>query len=146
MIIRTTRFGSVEFHPEDILLFPQGLIGFESFRHWILTADADNESIAWLQNIAKPDIALAVVSPRRFVPEYNVHVLGQQLESLQLTTVSAAYVLVVLSRNEHSLTINLRAPLLINLDKRLGKQLLTTDEQPIQHVVADVSLTLRKTA
>ncbi|HMC10031.1 MAG TPA: flagellar assembly protein FliW, partial [Pirellulaceae bacterium] len=29
------------------------------------------------------------------------------------------------------LTLNLKAPLIINLDRRLGRQVITTDEQPV---------------
>ncbi len=146
MILRTTRFGIVEFQPEDILLFPRGLIGFEDLRHWILTADTDNESVAWLQSIARPDLAMAVVSPRRFVADYNVRVARTQLEILRLSTVSSAYVLVVLSRNDQFLTVNLRAPILVNLDRRIGQQVMTTDEQPIQFRIAAISTTVRKSA
>ena len=47
MLINTTRFGSVELLPEDILLFPAGLFGFEDALHWVLLGDAENESLAW---------------------------------------------------------------------------------------------------
>lgn len=146
MILRTTRFGVVDFQPDDILLFPRGLIGFEDFRHWILMADADNDSVAWLHSMARPDVAMAVVSPRKFVPDYSVHIARSQLESLKLSSVTAAYVLVVLSRNDQHLTVNLRAPILVNLDRRLGEQVMTTDEQPIQWRIAEISTSLRKSA
>jgi len=146
MMIRTTRFGTVEFQAEDILTFPKGLVGYESHRHWVLLADEDNDSIAWLQQIGRPELAMAVVSPRRFVPDYNLHVSSRQLELLQLSPEASPYVLVVLSRNADQLTINLRAPILVNLERRLGRQLLTLDEQPLQMAVARVNATLRQTA
>ena len=40
MQVKTSRFGTVEIQPEDILLFSRGLIGFESHRHWVLLADS----------------------------------------------------------------------------------------------------------
>ena len=140
MLIKTTRFGTIEIEADDILLFPQGLLGFEDCRHWVLLADADNDSVGWLQNIARPELALAVVSPRRFVPT-------SQFVALQLSEIDQAYVLTVVSRNDGHLTINLRSPLIINLDRRLGRQVVTSDDQPMQYRLAPVEPSvLRKSA
>jgi flagellar assembly factor FliW len=146
MLIHTTRFGSVEIEPEDILLFSNGLIGFAECRHWVLLSDADNESVGWLQNIARPDLAVAVVSPRRFVPEYQVRVARGQLDALELSEVDQAYVLVVVGKNDRTLTINLKAPLIINLDRRMGRQVVTNDDQPMQLELRTLPVTLRKSA
>ncbi|MFM9115585.1 MAG: flagellar assembly protein FliW [Planctomycetota bacterium] len=135
MLIRTSRFGGIEIEAEDILLFPQGLLGFEDCRHWVLLADADNESVGWLQNISRPDIAVPVVSPRRFVPGYEIQVPRGQLAPLQISDIEQAYVLTVMSRNDGQLTINLKAPVVINLDRRIGRQIVSCDDQPIQFPV-----------
>lgn len=136
MIIKTSRFGPMEIEADDILLFPQGLFGFEECRHWVLLADADNESVGWLQNISRPDLALAVVSPRQFVPGYEVRVPRGQLTPLQLSEIAQAYVLTVVAKNDGFLTVNLKSPLVINLDRRLGRQIVTCDDQPMQHCLA----------
>lgn len=131
MQIHTTRFGLVEIDAADILLFPQGVIALDDCRHWVLLGDESNESLGWLQSVTRGEIALAVVSPRRFVPEYQVHVTRGQLATLELSQFDAAYVLSIVSRSDGELTLNLKAPLLVNLDRRLGRQVITTDEQPI---------------
>ena len=68
MRVNTTRFGRLEIQADDVLLFPNGVLGLEDCRHWVLLADAENEALGWLQSISRPEIAMAVVSPRRFVP------------------------------------------------------------------------------
>ena len=146
MLIQTSRFGAVEIEAEDILLFPAGLIGFEDCRHWVLLADSDNDCVGWLQNIARPEIALAAVSPRRFVPDYKVRVANGQVSVLQLTDIDQAYVLTLVSKNDGRLTINLKAPVVINLDRRLGRQVVTSDDQPLQFALAPAPVLLRKSA
>ena len=146
MRIDTSRFGSIDIEPDDILLFPIGLIGLEHCRHWILLSDADNEYVGWLQSISAPDIALAVVSPRCYVPNYKVRIVKGDLISLQLTDTDNTFVLVVVGKEEETLTINLRAPILINLDRRLGKQVVTKDDQPLKHIIAALPGTLRRSA
>ncbi|MCI0359510.1 MAG: flagellar assembly protein FliW [Planctomycetaceae bacterium] len=136
MQIHTTRFGLVEVDVADILLFPHGMIAFEDCRHWVLLADDGNESLGWLQSVTRGEVALAVVSPRRFAPDYQVHVTRGQLAALELSHFDAAYVLSIISKSDDDLTLNLKAPLIINLDRRLGRQVITTDEQPVARQLA----------
>jgi flagellar assembly factor FliW len=131
MRIETKHFGPVEIEVDDILVFPHGLIALEECRHWVLLADAENASLAWLQCVTQPEMSLPVVSPRRFAPEYQVRVTRGQLAPLELSQFDQAYVLAVVSRGDEELTLNLKAPLIVNLGRRIGRQVITTDEQPI---------------
>ena len=146
MQIDTTRFGPLEIMPEDILLFSRGVIGFEQHRHWVLLADENSDSVAWLQSLNDAEVALPMVSPRRFVPSYRVHITGSQLTPLELAVLDRAFVLVVLSRSERSLTIDLRAPIVLNLERRIGRQLVTSTEEQIQMAITEESAVLRKSA
>lgn len=146
MQVNTTRFGPVEILPEDILLFSRGLIGFESHRHWVLLADGSNPGVAWLQSLTDPRIALPMVSPRRYVPDYRVLIARNQLTPLELAVLDETFVLVPVARNETGLTLNLRGPVIINLNRRIGRQLITSDEQPLQLALPKISLPLRKIA
>jgi flagellar assembly factor FliW len=146
MQVSTTRFGNVEIEADDILLFSGGIYGFEDCRHWVLLADAENEAVAWLQCISKPDVAVPVISPRRFLPDYQVRVARSQLDALELSAPDLAYVLVIVNRNDDALTANLKAPLIVNLDRRVGRQVVTNDEQPLAHQLGVISRSLRKSA
>jgi flagellar assembly factor FliW len=146
MQVNTSRFGTVEILPEDILLFTRGLIGFESHRHWVLLADGNRSGVAWLQSLTDPCVALPMVSPRRYVPGYRVLIARNQLTPLELAVLDEAFVLVPLGRNEAGLTLNLRGPVVINLNRRIGRQLVTSDEQPLQLALPKIPLPLRKIA
>ena len=146
MKIETTRFGLVTIKPDDILLFPSGLVGMENCRHWILLADAHNQSVGWMQSLSHSELALSVVSPRRFVPAYQLKVTRSQLSLLQLENDHQAYVLAIVGKNEQSLTLNLRGPLVVNLDRSLGVQVISTDEQPLQFALHAQPSPLQKSA
>lgn len=147
MHIDTSRFGPVQIEADDILLFPHGLIAFEDCRHWVLLSDADNESLGWLQSISRPEVALPVISPRRFVPGYQMRVARTQLAPLELTQFDQAFLLTIVSQEDQSLTVNLKAPIVVNLDRRLGRQVITTDEQPVAHLIGQrIHAPLRKSA
>ncbi len=133
MNVETTRFGRLEFEPEDLLNFPAGLFGLDECKHWVLLADAQNDALGWLQDTSRPDVAVAVVSPRRFVPSYQVRVSRSELSPLALEHVRDAKVLVIVGKNERSITLNLKAPLVINLKQRSGRQIVVNNDVPIQY-------------
>jgi flagellar assembly factor FliW len=133
MQLKTTRFGLIEIQSEDVIHFPAGLIGLEHCRQWVLLADTANDALAWMQSVTEPEVALAVVSPGRFVPGYQVRVFRGELAPLQLTSVRNAQVLAVVGKNDRALTLNLKAPLVINLERRFGRQLIVNNDEPTQH-------------
>lgn len=132
MRIETQRFGNLVLNTEDLFLFPQGLIGLETLRQWALIPDPDNESVAWLQSASRGDRAVPLVSPRAFFPDYRVHVSRREMASLHMRPGAELYIMTTVSGHVGKLTTNLRAPLLLNLDKRLGCQVITNDDQPIR--------------
>ena len=146
MELQTAKFGRISIEPDDILQFPHGLIGFEQLRHWVLLSDSANDAVAWLQSVNDTTVALPVVSPRQFLPKYRVCATREQLDSLELRQLDQAFVLVVVAKTGESLTANLKAPVIINLDRQLGRQVVTSDEQPLQMELDNVPLPLRKSA
>jgi len=146
MQIATMHFGPVEVEIDDILVFPRGVVAFEDCRHWVLLSDEENPALAWLQSVSRPEVALPVVSPRRFAAEYSVHVGRGQILPLEFSQFDQVYVLAVVSASDGDLTLNLKAPLIINLDRRLGRQVITNDEQPVAMPLKPASTHLRKSA
>jgi flagellar assembly factor FliW len=146
MKIDTVRFGSVEIQSDDLIHFPSGLLGLENCQHWVLLADAENDALGWLQNSSRPEIALAVVCPRRFVPDYQVRISRAELAPLELAEVRHAQVLAIVGKNQQGITLNLKAPLVINLERRLGRQVITNGDQPLQYQPVSAPAALRKTA
>ncbi len=146
MEINTSRFGVLELQAEDIINFPTGLLGLETCREWILLADAHNDALGWLQSITRPEIALPVVSPRRFLPDYQVRVFRSELTPLELDDPHAAQVLVIVGKNDRSITFNLKAPLMINVERRVGRQVVHNGDQSVQFELMAETAPLRKSA
>jgi flagellar assembly factor FliW len=144
MKISTPRFGSLTIDEADVLTFVDGLIGMEECRRWVLLADAQNSSLGWLQNLDHPEVALGVVNPRRFVADYQARVARRDITPLGLQNPQDAQVLVIVSKSGNELTLNLKAPLVIHLAERLGRQIVTRDDHAVQHPIH--SIALRKSA
>jgi len=146
MRITTTRFGRIDVATGDVIRFPSGLPGLEDCREWALLADADNDALGWLQSTTRGDVALAVVSPRRFVPDYQVRIPRSELVPLDIVDLRAAQVVVVVGRTGTTLTLNLKAPIVINLEARTGRQVVASGELPLQYELSQELPPLKKSA
>jgi flagellar assembly factor FliW len=133
MEIPTSRFGPVKIAPSDVLHFPAGLLGLDDCSAWVLLADSENDSLGWLQSTTRPEVALAVVSPRRFVPEYQLRVTRGELGSVLSELVDDVHVLVIVGKNANGITLNLKAPLVVHRRQRIGRQVVASGDQPVQY-------------
>ena len=131
MLVHSTRLGQIETSQEDVIIFPQGLIGFESTRHWVIIPDSHNDDVAWLQSLSQAQVALPLISPRKYAPGYRVGIESRQLSPLHLRSTDRVYVMCVLSKSGKTLTANLRSPLVINLTKRLACQVIASEQLPL---------------
>jgi len=84
VVIKTSRFGLVELKSEDVLTFPEGLLGFQSLRQFVLLDDPNDDIFAWLQSCELPSIAFPVLEPELFGHKYAVNLNRTDLESLKL--------------------------------------------------------------
>jgi flagellar assembly factor FliW len=146
MRISTSRFGRIDVDAGDIIRFPSGLPGLEDCREWALLADSTNDALGWLQCVTRGDVALAVVSPRRFVPDYQVRIPRSELTPLAITDIREAQVVVVVGTTGTDLTLNLKAPIVINLEARTGRQVVASGELPLHYELTNNRQSLRKSA
>ena len=76
---------------------------------------------------------MGVVSPRRFVPNYEVRVAKREIAPLGLKDPNDAQVLVIVTNTSGTLALNLKAPLIVHLAERLGRQIVARDDHAVQH-------------
>ena len=146
MRITTTRFGRIDVDAADLIRFPSGLPGLEDCREWALLADAANDALGWLQSTTRAEVALAVVSPRRFVPDYQVRIPRSELSPLALDDMRDAQVVVVVGENGTGLTLNLKAPIVINLQARTGRQVVASGDLPLYYELSIERRPLKQSA
>jgi flagellar assembly factor FliW len=62
-----------------------------------------------------------------------VRVARRDIEPLALAKLDDAQVLVIVGQMDGSLMLNLKAPLVIHLAERLGRQIVARDDHAVQH-------------
>jgi len=136
--IQTERFDEIRVRPNEILFFPEGLLGFADRKRFVLVHEGAYAPFLWLQSTEDPCLCFVVVDPLTFAPDYRVEIKQSEIESLQLLSVDRAKVLaiVVVRENPEDITANLQGPLVINPEKGLGKQVvLLTDKYHTRHPI-----------
>lgn len=129
MVIKTSRFGLVEFKIEDVLTFPEGLLGFKDLREFILLDDPNDDIFAWLQSCELPSIAFPVLEPEIFSHKYNIALNRTDLEALKLTATETPFFfnIITIPDDPTQMTANVKAPIIINQNARLARQCVLQD-------------------
>jgi flagellar assembly factor FliW len=128
MQVETYLFGAVEISPEKVITFPNGLVGFEDKKQFMLA----HESIAGqpasftLQSIDDQFLAFQIVDPKSLGFDYALELSDAENALLQTPEAEDVAVMQVLYKKEDegksALTPNLWAPLIINTKARVGLQ------------------------
>lgn len=129
MEIQTSRFGAVKLDNSDVLEFPEGILGFNDLRKFVLLDDPNDEIFAWLQSCELAQIAFPVLEPEMFAPQYEVFLTKHDLEVLRMDDKSRrrCFSIITIPEDPTQMTANLKAPVVINIEKRLGRQCVLQD-------------------
>lgn len=127
--METRLFGTIETDDSQVIIFPDGLPGFEDLTRFVLIVLEQTRPFIWLQALER-DIALPLVSPFDIEPEYAPAIDDACLTGLQLAREEdlLVFVVAVVPPEVQQMTANLAAPVLINIANNRGCQALTEDD------------------
>lgn len=131
MKIDTKFLGEIEIEQTEILTFEQGLLGLEEERKFVLLPIDADLPLAILQSIEKKDIGFVVAFPFAFKKDYSFDISEDDLEKLEFEKAEdvLTYAIVTMKETLQESTMNLLAPLIINMDKKIGKQIVLQDNK-----------------
>lgn len=131
MKIKTTRFGELEVNPNDVITFSEGLLGFENLKKYFVVDPGDSTLILWLQSTEDDKVAFPIIEPKIFKPDYIAKLLPADLNGLELETLQTAklYSILTIPANVTEMSANLKAPVVINSAKKVGKQIVLQDSK-----------------
>lgn len=126
--IETTRFGPIEINPEDIIEFPDGILGFEQY-HRYAVIEPPELIFGFLQCVDEPWLSFVVIMPELLRSDYSVDLEPKLVKELGFEDPKDGKVFAIVTVPEDitEMTANLQAPIVINLKTRLGKQVILTD-------------------
>jgi flagellar assembly factor FliW len=120
------RFGDCAFSETDIIEFPWGLPGFPALRRWLALAIETQPNFIWLQSVDEVDVAIPTADPYALFPEYEPKLPPYVVAALDITAPSDFTLLgvVVVSEGAEEMTMNLLAPIVVNLRTHKARQVM----------------------
>jgi len=124
MNIQTDRFGAFEVDDKDPIHFPQGMIGFPTEKQFVLLRNRDDSALGWLQSTTNPALAFPVVSIDALAVAYPA-IAAAPAQGLKEEEADPHAVMAVLCASAgQPATVNLLAPVVVNVRSRKGAQIL----------------------
>jgi flagellar assembly factor FliW len=129
MKIETTRFGELEVGERDIYTFPEGIPGFEQDKRFTLVGLKGLDGFACLQCVDRGELGFIIVDPFEFFPDYEFSLPDTDAEQLGVEDPGDLSVWTIVTTRDRleSATVNLVAPVVLNVRTRIGKQVILVD-------------------
>ena len=139
----TRLFGEIDIKDDKIIKLKEGIIGFPDLQNFTLIHDEEKEgkgSIKWLQSMDDPAFALPVMNTLDVKPDYQLTVNEEGLEPLGTMTEENTFILVTITvpQNIEEMSVNLKAPFIINADNLQGVQMIAEDDYPVKYKIYEI--------
>ena len=118
--------------------FKKGLPGLEAYKDYEIKEIEGGEEFKLLQCNEKEELGLVIISPFQIEKEYEIKITDEIIKNLSITSPEdvLVYSTVTLNSDPKKITVNLRAPILINVHTGLAEQLITENEKyKIKHTI-----------
>jgi len=107
-----SRFGEIEYDPANTLLFPEGLIGFENLREFVVMPNEKDGPLFWIQSIEDPMVAFVLTDPTDFFLDYSAVPSSSERKKLKIDEEDPCMLVsVVTVPQDRKVTLNLAAPI-----------------------------------
>ncbi len=133
MKIKTKAFGELEFPESAIFNFEEGIIGFYDLKRWIIIENPEMQPFKWLLAVDRPEIALMVIDPHLIRANYKMVIPAEEHWKIGLKDLSdrkkwIALCVVVAEKKIEESIVNLKAPILLNLEEKRGRQIILLND------------------
>ena len=137
--LTTHHFGEIEYDEKKIINFPHGIPGFpDDTRFLFMSEDEDEDMFFWLQSVDNGDVAFTLMNVYGVLPYYDPMVDEEEMKELGEIAGSPLeiYNIVVIPEDAKQMRVNLMAPIVINMEAGLGRQVVcTNDDYPIRYYI-----------
>ena len=126
MKISTTRFGDVEVDDSNVITVLGGIIGFENYYRFVILDFLKDSQFRWLQSLNDPEVAFVICDPWYFFKDYNFELSDENQNELEIESLDdiVAVAISTIPADVTRTTLNLISPIVINLKKMIGKQVI----------------------
>jgi flagellar assembly factor FliW len=107
------------------IIFKKGIPGFENLKQFNIKDVENNEKFKIMES-KEDEISFVIVNPFDVYSEYEIDLNDETIKELEIKNPNDVLVLSILTLGKtlQQSTMNLKAPIVINIKNNLGKQLI----------------------
>lgn len=132
MDINTDLFGEIQIDENSIINFEAGLPGFPDDKRFTLVEDKEYLTgvFCCLQSLDTPSVAFTLLDTFSVMPEYNPLVDEADISDIGNYTDEdlEVYNILLIADAVIDITVNLKAPIIINVKSKKGKQVIVDND------------------
>ena len=135
MKITTAYMGEVEIIPANIITFEHGLPGFEEEKEFVQLPLSEGSAYQVLQSVNTAGLAFIITSPYAVIGDYSFELDEAVTQALDIKSDNeiAVFVIVSLKDTLENSTVNLKAPIVLNIENQKAKQIILEEDYGIRH-------------
>jgi len=132
-----SRFADAEVDPGDVLMFADGLPGYESVHQFALLDVPEQAPLKVLHAVNASEPCFLVVDPKSVLPTYRYELSDSDLLRLGAKDDSTLlWLAMVIVDDAETVAVNLRAPIVINPERMTGRQVMPNAcVYPLRYVI-----------
>ena len=125
----SSRLGEMDLDESLIIEFPEGIPGFRDFKKFVIIKKSNNQIFFLLHSVEDKDLAFIITNPYYFKPDYSFNICDEDCKLLNIkedgpvTDELGIFVITKITKNK-DVFINLKAPICINFNSKIGKQII----------------------
>ncbi len=130
-VLYSLKYGKLEFTENDIFYMTSPLLGFAHLSDFLLISSEEHLPFYIYHSAEDPTVSFVVIDIKTFFPDYAPEIHKRDLKVLQAKSKDdlVLFGIVVVPANPKEATVNLKAPLAINVQKKLAKQIILEDDR-----------------
>ena len=129
--------GPLELRSDTLIDFVSGLPGFPFMRRFALV-ETQRDDLVWLQSVDDATLTFLLADPFALVEGFAVELPAADLSALDATETADALLVLAVAQLDggHPTSANLQSPVVINRERRIGRQVVLPDSQyGMQHPI-----------
>ena len=132
-LLATKALGSVQRNTAQIFSFSEGLYGFPEDKEFALIEESKDSPFLWLQSVKQASLAFVIIDPVLFSKDpYLPEVSAVDLDALGIKSLAECNVYVIVtipSDHPEEMTANLQGPVLLDIEKKTGRQIISLNNK-----------------
>ena len=114
---------------EQHIIFDEGILAFEEYKGYILLEEEDSP-FYWLQSTDNPGLSFVLMDPLKIDKTYSPKINKQELDKIGQGKDEdyVVYVIANIPEDTTQMTVNLKAPIIINVQEKKGIQVIIDND------------------